>query len=72
MSYPGIIINGLVVLDGDTKIPEGTRVTVTIGTEQDPGETLQEVLMKYAGCMSGLPIDMAEQHDHYLHGIPKR
>jgi hypothetical protein len=23
---------------------------------------------RFAGCMTGLPPDMAEQHDHYIHG----
>jgi hypothetical protein len=28
--------------------------------------------MKYAGTAPGLPADMAEQHDHYIHGQPKK
>jgi hypothetical protein len=30
------------------------------------------MLLRSAGCMSGLPVDLAEQHDHYLHGTPRR
>jgi hypothetical protein len=33
---------------------------------------LQKVLLKHAGCLTDLPADMAEQHDHYIHGTPKR
>ena len=32
------------------------------------GEALAEV----SGTASGLPSDYAEQHDHYLHGKPRR
>ena len=29
-------------------------------------------LLELAGTAEGLPEDLAEQHDHYLHGTPKR
>jgi hypothetical protein len=29
-------------------------------------------LRKFAGAVRGLPSDMAANHDHYLHGRPKR
>jgi hypothetical protein len=32
------------------------------------GEALQEV----AGTAEGLPPDLARNHDHYLHGTPRR
>jgi hypothetical protein len=28
--------------------------------------------LKLAGTVDDLPPDMAEQHDHYIHGTPKR
>ena len=31
-----------------------------------------DVLLKHAGTPTGLPSDLAEQHDHYIHGTPKR
>ncbi|MFM9958845.1 MAG: hypothetical protein ACKVZJ_12295 [Phycisphaerales bacterium] len=34
--------------------------------------TLREVLDKYAGTFDGLPTDLARNHDHYLHGKPKK
>ena len=34
--------------------------------------SLGEVLLRHAGKAVGLPEDMAVQHDHYLHGTPKR
>jgi len=33
---------------------------------------LSALLMAVAGKASGLPSDLAENHDHYLHGTPKR
>ena len=33
---------------------------------------LSATLMAVAGKASGLPTDLAENHDHYLHGTPNR
>jgi hypothetical protein len=68
MSFDGVIVNGMVVLEGNQKLPEGLRVQVVV-PETEP--TLS-FLLKYAGASNDLPPDMAEQHDHYIHGTPKR
>lgn len=34
------------------------------------GKTLGEALLEFAGVAEGLPADMAENHDHYLHARP--
>ena len=31
-----------------------------------------EALLELAGCATGLPRDLAQNHDHYLHGAPRR
>lgn len=31
-----------------------------------------ERFAKYIGDLDGLPEDLAENHDHYLYGVPKR
>jgi len=31
-----------------------------------------EALLEIAGTAEGLPPDFAENHDHYLHGAPKK
>ena len=31
-----------------------------------------QALLEIAGTAEGLPTDFAENHDHYLHGTPKR
>jgi hypothetical protein len=34
--------------------------------------TIGDALLKVAGTAEGLPRDMARNHDHYLHGAPRR
>ena len=36
------------------------------------GKQLSEALLEFGGVAEGLPADMSENHDHYLHGVPKR
>jgi hypothetical protein len=33
---------------------------------------LAKKLRKLSGSAKGLPPDLAENHDHYIHGLPKR
>ena len=40
----------------------------TPASEKSWGEALLEV----AGAIEGLPSDYAQNHDHYLHGLPRR
>ena len=40
--------------------------------DAQPTSSLGEMLLRHAGKAVGLPEDMAAQHDHYLHGTPKR
>ncbi len=71
MIYRGRVKNGVVVLDPQVELPEGTEVNV----EPAPPaarRTLAERLGDLVGSMPELPTDMAAQHDHYLHGAPKR
>jgi hypothetical protein len=35
-------------------------------------QTIGDALLKIAGTAEGLPRDMARNHDHYLHGAPRR
>ena len=74
MTYNGRIHNGVVVLDNGTQLAEGTLVRVE---PLDPADgedvpTLYEQLESLVGSVEGLPPDMARNHDHYLHGHPKR
>ena len=37
-----------------------------------PERSVWDALLEFAGTAEGLPPDLAENHDHYLHGSPKR
>ncbi len=76
MTIAGIVKNGVVVLDKTMPIAEGTKVTLIVpdaASEPAAGEapTLYG-LLELAGSAKGLPPDMAEQHDHYIHGTSRR
>jgi hypothetical protein len=62
MSLLGTVSSGVVVLDPGPTLPDGTRVEVRTVTG----------LLKFAGKAEGMPADFAAQHDHYIHGTPKR
>lgn len=69
--YAGQVIAGVIVLENNAALPEGTRVRVVpLAREQTPA-TPGQIFLKYAGAAQGLPSDFAENHDHYLHGTPK-
>lgn len=51
--------------------PDGAKVRVEV-VEEPAEPTIWEKLRKYAGAVKGLPSDMARNHDHYIHGGPKR
>lgn len=72
MTLTGRVLRGNIVLDEPQKLPEGARVEVVFKPAADQPKTLREVLLEHAGCLTDLPADMAEQHDHYIHGTPKR
>lgn len=76
MTYTGRVENGVVVFDGP-KPPEGIIVRVEeAATGGEPrsvgGPSWGEVFRDLIGAAEGLPQDMAENHDHYIHGTPKR
>jgi predicted DNA-binding antitoxin AbrB/MazE fold protein len=71
MTYHGRVQNGVIVLDDSVNLPEGAEVEVSTqkaGSNQTWNERLKDVI----GIAQGLPEDMAENHDHYIHGAPKR
>lgn len=72
MTLEGIVQNGIIVLDQGATLPEGTRVRVVAEPAIQPPRSAKELLMQMAGCMTDLPSDLARNHDHYLHGTPKK
>jgi hypothetical protein len=69
---------GTIVVDGDAKLPEGARVEINVKGPAEPLQTETQFkpallsLLKLAGIAKDLPEDFAAQHDHYIHGTPKR
>ncbi len=76
MTYRGRVENGVIVLEPGTHLREGMDVRVeplpepkgAAGEEQSWGEVFKDLI----GAVDGLPRDMAENHDHYIHGTPQR
>ena len=72
-TYTGQVQNGVIVFDESiSPLPEGTRVQVEPVDMESAIRDLSRILLEFAGTVQGLPSDLAEQHDHYLHGTPKR
>ena len=83
MDVLGRVSGGVVVLKDPKALPDGTFVRVEPVVEpckepvgaseaQPDGPSIFETLRKFAGTVKGLPPDMARNHDHYLHGRPKK
>jgi hypothetical protein len=72
MVLEGTIRNGTIVLDQPPVLPEGSRVEVVVKPTAQEASPLGEMLLRHAGKAVGLPEDLAAQHDHYLHGTPRR
>jgi predicted DNA-binding antitoxin AbrB/MazE fold protein len=78
MTLQGHIKNGAIVPDVPVVLPEGAAVQIEVvekGSEAEIVEsrkTLAERFASIIGAARGLPADLADQHDHYLHGTPKK
>ena len=71
MLLEGTIKNGTIVLDQPPSLPDGERVEVELKAIAQAQPTFID-LLEFAGCMPDMPADFAAQHDHYIHGTPKR
>jgi hypothetical protein len=80
MVFRGRFQNGVVVLDKGAKLEEGQSVSVRVLRQRPSrvtkkktrGLSLYERFKPFIGIAKGLPADWASQHDHYIHGTPKR
>ena len=43
-----------------------------LSSKRKPADSPTRRLLRHAGKVSGLPRDLAKNHDHYLHGHPKK
>ena len=58
-------------LPAELAIAEGTEVEITILADA-PAPTLAERLAPWIGAVHSGVGDIADNHDHYLYGTPKR
>jgi hypothetical protein len=82
MTFQGTVQNGVVVFDGIVSLPNGTPVTVVPTSNVENGEASEDLstigqklyeLGRWAETQPcDLPEDLAKNHDHYLHGLPKK
>ena len=72
MSYSGTIKNGVVVLPPGAQLPDGMEVELTPLIRAQDVETFTDELLRIARETKNLPPDLARNHDHYLHGLPKK
>ena len=70
MTYQGKVKNGVVVLEGDAVLADGTVVRVE-PVEDRPLTDLVRLAEHLPGN-ADWPVDGAAEHDHYLYGTPKR
>jgi len=52
--------------------PSGTLVRVEPLPPEEQMPTLAEALKDFVGIFDDLPSDLAVNHDHYVHGQPKK
>ena len=71
MELLGVVHNGVIVPDDAVDLPEGTRVRITPMPDEPP-KTFGERYGQFKGAIPDLPSDLADQHDHYRLGTPKR
>ncbi len=71
MELEGVVHDGVIVPDDATALAEGARVRITPAPLEKP-KSFGERYAKFKGSASGLPVDLAEQHDHYRLGTPKQ
>ena len=74
MSITATVENDIIKLPPGVHLPDGTRgrIETDESAAVAPNRTLAERYAKFVGLADDLPEDMAKNHDHYLHGAPKR
>jgi hypothetical protein len=79
MTVDGHIEKGQIVLNQEISLPEGMKVRVELLSDSEspqkadalPG-TQFDHYKSIIGAIDDLPSDFAAQHDHYIHGTPKK
>jgi hypothetical protein len=76
MVYRGKVKDGVIVPPRGLRLAEGDKVTFEVvkakAAPKHRRRSLASVFKNVIGKAQGLPADFAENHDHYIHGAPKR
>ena len=73
MSFIGTVTeDGTISVPQEVKLPKGTQVRIEEIPSPTGSPTIWDKLSEFAGLATDLPSDLAENHDHYAHGAPKR
>ena len=77
MELEGTIHDGVAVPDGECSLAEGTKVKLIasdapVAPKRPNWDRLIALARKVEKMPCDLPEDLSENHDHYLHGQPKR
>jgi hypothetical protein len=72
MTYKGHVEKGVVVFNGPSRPADGVSVRVEEVAPMPDHPSWAEVFKDLIGAADGLPEDLAENHDHYIHGAPRR
>ena len=73
MSITAIVQNNTIKLPPGVNLPDGTQVKIDAPEAPRPsGENALAWMEEFVGCIKDLPEDFAAEHDHYIHGTPKR
>jgi hypothetical protein len=72
MTLIGTVEHGKVTLPAGVKLPSGTKVRIETLDDLAAQPRLAETLQEFVGIFNDLPRDLARNHDHYLHGAPKK
>ncbi len=70
MSITATVINDTIKLPEGTHLEDGTPVIVL--PQPRERKTIAERYKKYIGSVNSGLGDLAENHDHYLYGLPKK
>jgi hypothetical protein len=65
-TYKGVVKNGVIVLEGDGHLPDGTEVTVIVEEKSAATKTVWDALAEIAGIFSSGLTDVGERKDEYV------
>jgi hypothetical protein len=71
MTFMAKVEKGAIPFPPGIELPEGTEVQVHSQDPASPERKARKGLLQFAGIIEG-PVDLAAEHDHYIHGTPKR